>query len=636
MPRIEEILKALKEELVRRLPEPVADFEPVLTRPPSLDLGDVAIAAFPLARALGRPPQEIAARWSEALAPGKEMAPGLILEWARPAGGFVNLRFRTDSLLAAVCRCAAEEGASFGSLTAGAGSRVLVEYSSPNTNKPLHLGHVRNSAIGMSLSNLLEAAGHEVVRLNLVNDRGIHICRSMLAYMTWGGEETPSKTGEKGDHFVGRYYVRFNAALKEEQAAWLEREGIDLSKLDRERREEVEERFLAVSEWMGKAQAILRRWEDGDPQILKLWAMMNEWVYEGFRETYERLGCRFDRWYFESATWLVGKAEVERGLAKGVFYRKEDGSVWAKLETKGLQDKLVLRSDGTAVYITQDIGTAVQKQRDYAAARSLYVVASEQDLHFRNLFAILELLGHPWASGLQHVSYGLVNLPGGLGKLKSREGTAVDIDELLDLLHGEARARIVEGGYCGDDPERIETTAEAIGQGAVKVYLLQVSNEKNIVFDPKEKLSFEGDTGPAIQYSHARICGIVRKGLERGTIREEDLVPATDAPAGVYAAVRPERVDYARLGSPEERELALRLLEFPTMIHLGWRQLSAAPVANHLLELTRAYARFYHAHRVLDAPEEATVLARLQLSLCVAQALRRGLGILTVEAPDRM
>ncbi|MBD3163134.1 MAG: arginine--tRNA ligase, partial [Candidatus Latescibacteria bacterium] len=412
--------------------------------------------------------------------------------------------------------------------------------------------------------------------------------------------------------------------------------GIDPRALDREERDRVEERFLARSEWNARAQRMLKLWEEGDPETLALWRTMNEWVYEGFRRTYDRLGCRFEKWYYESETWKLGREDVERGLAEGIFFRKEDGSVWARLEEAGLKDKILLRSDGTSVYITQDIGTARRKHEDFGMDRSLYVVGQEQVLHFKNLFAILEKLGYAWAAGCRHVAYGLVTLPRGMGRLKSREGTAVDADDLLDLLHEEARKRIVEGGYCGDDPDRIEATAEAIGQGALKVYLLQVGNDKNIVFDPEEKLSFEGDTGPAIQYSHARICGIVRKGLERGAIREEDLIPEPTGPSGVYRAVRDDRVDYARIGADEERELALRILAFAGDLESGSRQLSVAPVANHLLDLTRAYARFYHAHRVLDAPDEATRLARLQLSLCVARLLRRGLAILTVPAPDRM
>lgn len=636
MQPLERTIQDLKARLKALAPVDVPDFEPALTRPPNADLGDIAVAAFPLAKAAGKPPQEIARLWAERIPPGTELAPGLIAADARVAGGFLNIRLDGAALMRAVCDAAASEGAAYGKLSMGAGVRAMVEYSSPNTNKPLHLGHVRNNVIGMSLSNLLEAAGFEVIRANLVNDRGIHICKSMLAYATWANGETPQSAGEKGDHFVGRYYVRYDAALREERAEFYQRQGIDPTSLDREAADQAEQQFLAWSPLQRQAQKMLQRWEDGDPEVRALWERMNGWVYEGFRETYARLGCRFDRWYFESETWTRGKAEIDRGLALGVFYRKEDGSVWARLEPVGLQDKLLLRSDGTSVYITQDIGTAMVKHADFEMERSLYVVGAEQVLHFKNLFAILKLLEHRWADGCHHVAYGLVTLPRGLGRLKSREGTAVDADDLLDLLRDEAKRRILEGGFCGDDPERIDATAEAIGQGALKVYLLQVGNDKNIVFDPEEKLAFEGDTGPAIQYSHARICGIVRKGLERGIIQREELIPASDGPEGVYSGLREDRGDLERLDSPEERDLALRLLEFPMVLSLAARQLSVAPVANYLLDLTRAYARFYHQHRVLEAPDAGMMRARLSLSLAVAQLLRRGLAILTVTAPDRM
>lgn len=636
MQPMERTIQDLKVRLKALAPADSPEFEPALTRPPNAEMGDMAVAAFPLAKAAGKPPQEVARAWAERIPPGTELAPGLIATEARPAGGFLNLRFDGAALMRAVCEAVASEGASYGKLSQGAGIRAMVEYSSPNTNKPLHLGHVRNNVIGMSLSNLLEAAGFEVIRANLVNDRGIHICKSMLAYASWGEAETPQSTGEKGDHFVGRYYVRYDGALREERAEFYQRQGIDPAQLDREAADQAEQQFLAWSPLQRQAQKMLQRWEDGDPEVRALWERMNGWVYEGFRETYARLGCRFDRWYFESETWTRGKSEVDRGIDLGVFYRKEDGSVWARLEPVGLQDKLLLRSDGTSVYITQDIGTAMVKHADFEMERSLYVVGAEQVLHFKNLFAILKLLGHPWAGGCHHVAYGLVTLPRGMGRLKSREGTAVDADDLLDMLRDEARRRIVEGGYCGDDPERVEATAEAIGQGALKAYLLQVGNDKNIVFDPEEKLAFEGDTGPAIQYSHARICGIVRKGLERGVLRVEELSPAKDAPGGVFVGLRENPGDLGRLDSPEERDLALRLLEFPLVVALSARQLSAAPVANYLLELTRSYARFYHQHRVLEAPDAALMRARLSLSLAVAQVLRRGLSILTITAPDRM
>lgn len=637
MSQIEKALDELKASILTKLPGQAEGFDPTIARPPNAELGDLAIPAFPLAKALKRPPREIAEEWAAKLEPGTELAAGLRLGSAEAAGGFVNLHLETESLMRTVCSAVADEGPNYGALSIGAGSKVMVEYSSPNTNKPQHLGHVRNNAIGMSLSNLLEACGHEVIRAILVNDRGIHICKSMLAYRRWGEGETPQSSGEKGDHFVGRYYIKFNEALGEERKQFHSSEGIDPDTLDREGKERLEERFLSSSNLMAEAQQMLKLWEKEDPDTRALWQQMNDWVYSGFRETYDRLGCRFDRWYSESETWMLGRDEVERGLEAGIFYKSDDGSVWAKLEDEGLKDKLLLRTDGTSVYITQDIGTAKMKHDDYGMDRSLYVVGQEQVLHFKNLFTILRLLGHAWANGCHHVAYSLVTLPRGLGRLKSREGTAVDADDLLDLLASEARRRIEDGGYCGDDPGRVDATAEAIGQGALKVYLLQVGNDRNIVFDPEERLSFEGDTGPAVQYSHARICGIVRKGLEKGLISEADLVRAADVPdRDVYSAVKPERVDYSKLTSTEERDLALRLLDLPIQFATGWRQLSVAPVANYLLELTRAYARFYHAHRVLDAADEATRLARLHLSLCVAQVLRRGLSVLTVEAPDRM
>lgn len=636
MPRMASVIEELKRALLQALPGATEGMEINLGRPPKPELGDFAVPVFGIAKALGSAPADLARTWAAALQERPDLGAGLVLERAVPAGGFMNLTLTTESLLRTVLSAASEEGSAIGRIDAGRGTRVMVEYSSPNTNKPLHLGHLRNNAIGMSLTNLLEAAGYEVVRTSYVNDRGIHICKSMLAYSLHGNGETPASTGEKGDHFVGRYYVLFDTLLRDERRSFHEREGIDPATLEREERDRVEERFLASSTWMAKAQEMLRRWEGGDAEVRALWQRMNEWVYEGFRATYDRLGCRFDKWYFESDVYELGKQEVERGLAGGHFYRKPDGSVWASLEDQGLDDKLVLRADGTSVYVTGDIAVAHAKNEDYHLDRSIYVVAQEQDLHFRNLFAIFRRLGYPWAGACHHLSYGMVILPRGLGRLKSREGTSVDVDDMLDHLHEAAQARIVEGGYCGDDPDRVGATAEAIGQGALKVYLLQVGNEKNIVFDPAEKLSFEGDTGPAIQYSHARICGILRKGLERGVVRAEDLVPANDAPEGVYAGVRAERVDTSLLSSPEERALALSLLDLPSVYAVGVRQLSVAPLASWLLDMARSFARFYHEHRVLDAETEPLRLARLHLSLCVAQALRSGLRVLTVETPDRM
>jgi arginyl-tRNA synthetase len=624
--------RALQAELLRPLGLP-AEETPVseFSRPPKPEMGDLSLACFPLAKALKAPPAEIAARiaaaWPEGL-PGTPAFPGV--QRVAAAGPYVNLHFQLPDLARWLLPRILDGEAPFGADLPATGVKTMVEYSSPNTNKPLHLGHVRNNVLGMSLSLILEALGDEVVRVNLVNDRGIHICKTMVAYRRWGQGRTPEQAGMKPDHFVGSFYVLFEQKLKEEREAW---EASARPTPTPSAADEEEDPFEAQSELMAEARECLRRWEAGDRETRELWRRMNDWVLEGFRATYERMGCRFDRWYFESETYQLGKRIVEDGLARGIFYRKPDGSVWARLEPVGLQDKLLLRRDGTSVYITQDIGTAVKKYEDERMDRSLYVVGSEQVLHFKNLFAILRLLGYPWAEGCHHVAYGLVTLPRGMGKLKSREGRTVDADTLLDELRALAREKIesaiAEGRLERDEVGDLEEAAERVGQAALKVYLLQVSAEKNIVYDPDATLSFTGDTGPAIQYSHARIHGILRKGLRRGDLRPEEL-------SGGGTRVREELVGYETLADPHERALLLGLLEFPQKLELAGRTLSPSPLANYLLELTKTFARFYHNCPVLRAEPRELALARLQLCLATAQVLRRGLGLLTVEAPERM
>ena len=652
-----------------------ADLYPgiAFTRPPKPEMGDLALPAFPIAKRLGVPPPAAAARWAETVRAELERPAGRLASLQVPvisvqsAGPYLNITLDPAAMARLVTATVAERGELYGNATHPTGQTVMVEYSSPNTNKPLHLGHIRNGLLGMGISNLLEAAGDRVIRVSLVNDRGIHICKSMLAYQRWGataqGRETPASTGEKGDHFVGRYYVLFHTKQKEEQQAYASAHGIDPARFSRdalkgitnaeERKEReaeaerFEKAFMEASELQAALGAMLRRWEAGEAEVLDLWRTMNGCVYEGFRVSYDRLGFRFDKWYFESETWQAGKAEVERGLASGVFYRNADGSTWARLEPLGLQDKVVLRADGTAVYITQDISTSIRKFEDYRMDRSLYVVAAEQDVHFRNLFAILGLLGHDLAGRCAHVSYAMVNLARGMGKLKSREGKAVDADNLLDDLHAMAKAKIIEAGHT-ETLDAIDATAEQIGQGALKLYLLQVNPEKTIVFDPEQTIAFAGDTGPAVQYSHARIHGIVRKGLAAGKLAEGDFEPPretatttgrtrTAGRAGDASVrfLRPDRADAGLLVEPEEREVLRLLAEFPDTVMAAARQLSPAPVANALLDLTKAYARMYHQHEVLKA--EAPVLrARVQLALCTAQVLRNGLRLLTIEAPERM
>ncbi|MCK4412314.1 MAG: arginine--tRNA ligase [Candidatus Eisenbacteria sp.] len=664
------------------------------TRPPRPELGDLAIPCFPLAKAFHRKPVEIAAALLPALEGELREAAtaGRLPALARlaTAGPYVNLTFDAGSLAEWICARITAGAPPYGAPLPATGRRTMVEYSAPNTNKPLHLGHVRNNLLGLSLCQILAAAGDEVIPVNLINDRGIHIAKSMVAYERWGAGTTPEQAGEKGDHFVGRFYVRFGTELKAATDALAREQGHDPEGLDEERRREIEEQ----TELMPAARQCLRRWEEGDAATLQLWERMNGWVYAGFDQTYARLGCTFRKWYFESGTFRRGKELVEEGLARGIFVRRDDGSVWADLEAEDLGQKILLRSDGTSVYITQDLGTAVLKYDDFQMNRSLYVVGSEQIHHFRLLFTLLRKLGFPWAAGCHHVSYGLVTLPRGMGKLKSREGRAVDADDMLDELAGMAQEKAREGGYATEAEGDLGALGDAIGQGALKMYLLQVGAEKNIQFDPDRTLDFEGDTGPAVQYSHARICSIVRKALATDRIEPGDLVtidlpdpfahlgtgspvsrpptaasdasgeavpegsasaPAADdraeatdgggaggrmkdAAALVHraAGLRGDRAAANLLDDPHEKGLCLELARFPAALGQAAAQLSAAPVAGFLLDLTKAYARFYHNCPVLRAQDDARMRARLHLSLAVAAVLRRGLALLGIQAPDAM
>jgi len=646
-------------------------------RPPRPELGDLAIPCFALAKPLAMNPARVAAELVPALERelrGDAAAGELpALQALAAAGPYVNLTFEAGSLATWVTRRVGEGAAPFGRDFPATRHRTMVEYSAPNTNKPLHLGHVRNNLLGLSLCRILAAAGEEVIPVNLVNDRGIHIAKSMVAYERWGEGRTPEQAGVKGDHFVGDFYVRFGAALRAETDALARERGEDPAGLAEEARRALEDE----TEIMRAARESLRRWEEGDPGTRRLWETMNGWVYAGFDETYARLGCAFRTWYFESGTYRRGKEMVEEGLARGVFARRTDGSVWANLEDEGLGEKILLRSDGTSVYITQDLGTAAIKYDDFHMDRSIYVVGSEQVHHFRLLFTLLRRLGLPWADACHHLSYGLVTLPRGMGKLKSREGRAVDADDLLDELAQLAARKARDGGVVAENEAQLAALGDAIGQSALKMYLLQVSAEKNIQFDPDSTIDFEGDTGPAVQYSHARICSIARKALAAGRVSPEELAPidlpdpfaglGTGSPvkapqaggqsdslgsrsahagaaAGADAASLVRRAAGLRSGGvqpelltdPHEKALALELLRFPGTVRLAADQLSPSPVANYLLDLTKAYARFYHHCPVLQAGDESLMRARLHLSLSVAATLRRGLSLLGIHAPDAM
>lgn len=478
--------------------------------------------------------------------------------------------------------------------------KVMVEYSSPNTNKPLHLGHIRNNLLGYSVAEILKAYGYEVIKANLVNDRGIHICKSMLAWQRWADGETPESSGLKGDHLVGKYYVVFDQAYKKE---------IDALKAQGQSEEEAKKNAPLIKE----AQAMLQRWEAGDPEVRALWQTMNGWVYQGFDTTYKRLGVDFDKYYYESDTYLLGKDIIQDGLDRGVFFRKDDNSVWIDLTEDGLDEKLVLRGDGTAVYITQDLGTAQLKHDEFGTDMSMYVVGNEQDYHFKVLFLILKKLGRPWAEGLFHLSYGMVDLPS--GKMKSREGTVVDADDLMDEMYNTAKARTEELGKTGElSDEEKSKLYDMIGMGALKYFLLKVEPKKRLLFDPNESIDFQGHTGPFIQYTHARIRSVLAKGNFEG-----DKLP-----------VAPETL------SVHERELIKELAKYPATIETAAQTFSPAHLANYIYELAKLYNKFYHEEAILKATDEVLRDFRLHLSEATADTIARGMKLIGVDVPNRM
>jgi arginyl-tRNA synthetase len=479
------------------------------------------------------------------------------------------------------------------------GKKVMVEYSSPNTNKPLHLGHVRNNLLGYSVAEILKADGYEVIKANLVNDRGIHICKSMLAWQKFGNGETPESTGEKGDHLVGKYYVLFDKEYKKQ---------IEELKSAGQTEEDAKKNAPIIKE----AQEMLQQWEAGNEEVLSLWGTMNQWVYAGFAKTYKALGVDFDKFYYESDTYLLGKDIVDEGLEKGVFFKKEDGSVWIDLSADGLDQKLVLRADGTSVYMTQDLGTAQLKYNDFKMDESIYVVGNEQDYHFKVLFLILQKLGKQWAKGLYHLSYGMVDLPS--GKMKSREGTVVDADDLITEMEQTAKDQTVALGKVTEytEEEKVELY-HTIGMGALKYFLLKVDPKKRLLFDPNESVDFQGHTGPFIQYTHARIRSV----LSRAEINLDN------------------KVDIGALAA-EELDLILTLSQFPGIISEAAAGYSPAIIANYVYELAKAFNKFYHEKSILQAEDELTKQFRLQLSAASARTIKKAMGLLGIEVPERM
>lgn len=478
---------------------------------------------------------------------------------------------------------------------------VMVEYSSPNTNKPLHLGHVRNNLLGYSLAEILKACGNRVVKTNIVNDRGIHICKSMLAWQKWGNGITPEKAGKKGDHLIGDFYVLFDKHYKSELDSLIN-SGMT--------KEEAE----AASPLMQEARAMLRAWEEGDSEVRSLWAMMNRWVYDGFDATYRRMGVDFDKIYYESDTYLQGKELVLRGLEEGKMYRREDGSVWADLTPQGLDHKLLLRSDGTSVYMTQDIGTARLRYQDYPIDKMIYVVGNEQNYHFQVLALLLDRLGFKWGKDLVHFSYGMVELPE--GKMKSREGTVVDADDLMNEMVSTARTVSAElGKLDGCTPEEIDAITETVGLGALKYFLLKVDPRKNMMFNPKESIDFNGNTGPFIQYTYARIRSVLRRAAEQGM----------------------DITDYTPV-APGQREITLiqRLADFPSVVSEAGASYSPALIANYVYELVKEYNQFYHDCSILREENPQVRSMRLALSDATARIIKRGMSLLGINVPERM
>ena len=488
---------------------------------------------------------------------------------------------------------------------------VMIEYSSPNTNKPLHLGHVRNNLLGWALAQVVEANGNRVVKTNIVNDRGIHICKSMLAWLKWGNGETPESSGKKGDHLIGDYYVAFDKHYREEVsklAAQYEAEGMEA--------EAAKEKAKKEAPLIKEAHEMLVKWEHNDPEVRALWRKMNEWVYAGFDETYKAMGVSFDKIYYESDTYLEGKEKVDEGLEKGIFFRKEDGSVWADLTKEGLDEKLLLRADGTSVYMTQDIGTAKLRFQDFPIDKMIYVVGNEQNYHFQVLSILLDKLGFKWGKDLVHFSYGMVELPN--GKMKSREGTVVDADDLIAAMIADAKQTSEELGKFKDmtEEERNEI-ARIVGLGALKYFILKVDARKNMLFNPEESIDFNGNTGPFIQYTYARIRSILRKAEAEGISVPAQL--ADDMPL-----------------NEKEIELIQKIGEFGSAVEQAGKDYSPSGIANYCYELTKAFNQFYHDYSILGADTEKEKVVRLVLAQNVGKTLRNGMALLGIEVPERM
>ncbi|MEJ5264086.1 MAG: arginine--tRNA ligase [Bacteroidales bacterium] len=559
--------------------------------------GDITLVVFPLAKLLKKAPDALADELGNYLLHNS----GIIKSF-NVIKGFLNLEI-SDRFWVGFLVDFSTDITKHGYRVADP-RYVMIEFSSPNTNKPLHLGHIRNNLLGNAVSRILQNVGHRIIKVNLVNDRGIHICKSMLAWQKFGNGTTPQSTGIKGDHLVGDYYVRFDQEYKR-QIEDLIQQGMSP--------EEAKKSAPILLE----AQEMLRRWEAGDPEVLALWKMMNSWVYEGFDETYQKLGIEFDRIYYESETYMLGKKLVLEALEKGILYQKEDGSVWADLTDFGLDHKVLLRADGTSVYMTQDIGTAHQRFSEYPIDEHIYVVGNEQNYHFQALIAVLKKMGFAWADRIVHLSYGMVELPE--GKMKSREGTVVDADDLIaDMITTARQISEQQGKLDGLSEEEKNEIIRIVGMGALKYFILRVDPKKNMVFDPKESIDFNGNTGPFIQYSHARIHSVLRKANE------------------MNLTIRPVNIEKIDSLDEKEKELIQMIYEYRNTMAQAVEELSPAVIANYCYELSKAFNQFYHELSILKEPDEERRQFRLSLAAVTAGILKHAMNLLGIEMPERM
>ncbi|MFA6466349.1 MAG: arginine--tRNA ligase [Patescibacteria group bacterium] len=581
----------------------IDDFD--LDYPPQEELGDYAFPCFDLAEKLGQNPVTIA----------KELADkyqiGAAITQVKNIGPYLNIFVSNDFIKESIDQIAKNK--KFGQSKYGQNKKILIEFSGPNTNKPQHVGHVRNDCIGQALVNIFRAAGYKTTAVNIINDRGIHIVKSMLAWQEFGNGETPQSSGIKGDHLVGKYYVKFGQLLKEEAEKYYAKNNIDLDKLDNLERKKTEEKFLDHSSWMKKARAMLLAWENNDPQVYQLWKTMNDWVYIGYDKTYHDLGIEFDHLDFESENYLLGKDIITKGLKQKVFFQKDDGSIWIDLTSDGLDQKIVLRSDGTSVYITQDLGTAESRYKKFKFDQAIYVVANEQEYHFKVLFLTLQKLGFDWAKNLYHLSYGMVSLPG--GKIKSREGKTADADELITTMINSAKEIMSKAEKKVDSSEeQKEDISKIVGLGALKFFMLATNPQKNIVFKPAQSISFDGYTGTFIQYTHARISTMLKKGDKINNL------------------TKIKDFNFNK----EERKLVKTLLIFTNIIQKAAIDKNPSLISQYLFDLAKTYNNFYQQHSVLNAEGQSSKQIRLAISKLTKNVLKDGLALLGIKAPEIM